>query len=200
MKLGIFSPQEFSKKRIPWVLREQLNALDNHVHLWSFGQYARRLCKEASAIVNEAIKLEMEVRALLASQRFAVLSTQEKDHPYMNLVAFAETSDLRTILFATTRATRKYGNIASKSGVALLVDNRSNEVADIREAMAVTVIGIACEVSGSLRDQLDRVYLEKQSHMKDFLSSPSTALIMVDVESYILVSRFQNVTILNFTS
>jgi heme iron utilization protein len=147
--------------------------------------------------VNEAIKLETEVRTLLASQRFAVLSTQEKDHPYMNLVAFAETGDLRTILFATTRATRKYGNITARSGVALLVDNRSNEVADIREAMAVTVIGTACEVSESLRDQLDRVYLEKQPHMKEFLSSPSTALIMVDVESYILVSRFQNVTILN---
>lgn len=147
--------------------------------------------------MNEAIKLETEVRTLLASQRFAALSTQEKDHPYMNLVAFAETSDLRTILFATTRATRKYGNIASKSGVALLVDNRFNEVADIREAVALTVIGSACEVSGSLRDQLDRVYLEKQPHMKEFLSSPSTALIMVDVESYILVSRFQNVTILN---
>ena len=147
--------------------------------------------------MHEEIKLETEVRNLLTSQKFAVLSTQELDHPYLNLVAFTETSDLRTILFATTRATRKYGNIASKSGVALLVDNRSNEVADIREAMAVTAIGTASEVSESLRDRLDRFYLEKQPHMKEFLSSPSTALIMVDVESYILVSRFQNVTILN---
>jgi len=147
--------------------------------------------------VNEATKIETEVRTLLASQRFAVLSTQEKDHPYMNLVAFAETGDLRTILFATTRATRKYGNIAAKSGVALLVDNRSNEVADIREAMAVTIVGTACEVSESLRKTLDRVYLEKQPHMKEFLSPPSTALIKVDVESYILVSRFQEVATLN---
>ncbi len=147
--------------------------------------------------MKESIKLETDVRALLASQRFAVLSTQEKDHPYMNLVAFAETGDLRTILFATTRATRKYGNISAKSGVALLVDNRSNEVADIREAMAVTIIGTACEVSESLRERLDRIYLEKQPHMEEFLSSPSTALIKVDVESYIVVSRFQNVAILN---
>lgn len=147
--------------------------------------------------MNEAIKLETDVRTLLASQRFAVLSTQEKDHPYINLVAFAETGDLRTILFATTRATRKYGNITAKSGVALLVDNRSNEVADIREAMAVTVIGTACEVSEALREKLDRTYLEKQPHMEEFLSAPSTALIKVDVESYIVVSRFQNVTILN---
>jgi nitroimidazol reductase NimA-like FMN-containing flavoprotein (pyridoxamine 5'-phosphate oxidase superfamily) len=147
--------------------------------------------------VNEAVKIETEVRTLLAAQRFAVLSTQEKNHPYMNLVAFAETGDLRTILFAATRATRKYGNIAANSGVALLVDNRSNEVADIREAVDVTVIGTACEVSESLRERLTRVYLEKQPHMEEFLSSPSAALIKVDVESYIVVSRFQNVTILN---
>ena len=155
------------------------------------------LCKEAEEAVTEKIETETQIRKLLASQKFAVLSTQEQYHPYMNVVAFTETDDLCVILFATTKATRKYGNISSKSGVALLVDNRSNEVADIREAMAVTVIGTASEVSESLGDQLERVYLEKQPHMKEFLSSPSTALIMVDVESYILVSRFQNVTILN---
>jgi general stress protein 26 len=147
--------------------------------------------------MHEEIKLETEVRNLLTSQKFAVLSTQERDHPYLNLVAFVETSDLRTILFATTRATRKYGNILSKSGVALLVDNRSNDVADIREAMALTIIGIAGEVPDSKREGLDSVYLEKQPHMKEFLSSPSTALIKVDVETYLLVNRFQNVTILN---
>lgn len=147
--------------------------------------------------MSEEIKLETEVRNLLASQKFAVLSTQELDHPYLNLVAFAEASDLRTILFATTRATRKYGNILSKSGVALLVDNRSNDVADIREAMALTIIGIAGEVPDEKRESLDSVYLEKQPYMKEFLSSPSTALIKVDVETYLLVSRFQNVTILN---
>ncbi|MDQ7784357.1 MAG: pyridoxamine 5'-phosphate oxidase family protein [Desulfomonilaceae bacterium] len=150
--------------------------------------------------MKNAVELETEVRPLLASQKFAVLSTQEEHHPYVNLVAFAETDDLRTILFATPRATRKYRNISSMSGAALLVDNRSNEAADIGEAMALTIIGTACEVTESLREPLDRVYLEKQPHMKEFLSSPSTALIKVDVESYILVTRFQNVTIIELES
>ncbi len=78
------------------------------------------------------------------------------------------------ILFATTRATRKYGNITAKSGVALLVDNRSNEVADIREAMAVTVIGTACEISESLRKGLGASTWKSNPHMKEFLSSTST--------------------------
>jgi heme iron utilization protein len=155
---------------------------------------------EASEAVKEAIKLETEVRNLLISQKFAVLSTQEQDHPYLNLVAFAETGDLRTILLATSRTTRKYGNLSSKSGVGLLVDNRSNDAADIREAMAVTIIGSAREVSVSEREVLERVYLEKQPHMQEFLSSPATALIKVDVQSYLLVNRFQNVTVLNMKS
>jgi heme iron utilization protein len=150
--------------------------------------------------VIEAIETETQIRILLASQRFAVLSTQEQNHPYLNLVGFAETTDLRTILFATTRATRKYGNLSHKSGVALLVDNRSNDVADLREAMAATIIGVASEVSDSEREGLERVYLEKHPHMKDFLCSPSTALVKVEAESYVLVSGFQNLTILDVKS
>jgi heme iron utilization protein len=147
--------------------------------------------------VNDTTAAKSDIGNLLASQRFAVLSTQEQSHPYLNLVAFAETGDLRTILFATTRATRKFGNLLSHAGVALLVDNRSNEESDILQAIAVTAIGTANEVSEPLRAPLEHVYLHKHPHMKEFLSSPSTALIKVDVESYILVSRFQNVTILN---
>jgi nitroimidazol reductase NimA-like FMN-containing flavoprotein (pyridoxamine 5'-phosphate oxidase superfamily) len=158
------------------------------------------LHKEAPEAVIEAIEKETQIRSLLASQKYAVLSTQEQDHPYLNIVAFAETTDLHTILFATPRATRKYGNLSSKAGVALLVDNRSNDAADIREAMAVTIIGIAVEVPDSERERFERVYLEKQPHMEEFLSSTATALIKVDVESYLLVSRFQNVTRLNLKS
>jgi heme iron utilization protein len=150
--------------------------------------------------VNRTMKIETAVAALLGSRKFAVLSTQERDHPYMSLVAFAETRDLRTILFATSRVTRKYGNIKSKSGVALLVDDRSNDAADIQEATAVTIIGKAGEVSESLREPLYGVYLEKQPHMKEFLSAPSTALIKVDVESYIVVKRFQDVAMLDMQS
>ncbi len=145
----------------------------------------------------EAIETETRIRDLLASQKFAVLSTQEQGHPYLSIVAFAETDDLLSILFATTRDTRKHENISSRSGVALLMDNRSNEAADISEAIAVTAIGTAYEVSESGKEAMVRVYLEKQPHMKQFLSSPSTALIRVDVKSYILVSRFQEVATLN---
>jgi heme iron utilization protein len=141
-----------------------------------------------------------DVRAVLASQKFAVLSTQEEDRPYLNLVAFAETDDLAAILFATTRATRKYANISAKSGVALLVDNRSNEALDVQNAMAITIIGKADEILSPQRELQDRVYLRKQPHMREFLCASTTALIKVDVERYMVVTRFQDVTVLNMKS
>jgi len=150
--------------------------------------------------VTEAIDTETQIKSLLGSQKFAVLSTQEQGHPYLNLVAFTATNDLNTILFATTRATRKYGNLSRNSGVALLVDNRSNDVADLSDATAVTIIGIASEVSDLEREGLERIYLEKHPHMKEFLCSPATALVKVEAETYLLVSRFQNVTTLNLKS
>jgi heme iron utilization protein len=150
--------------------------------------------------MQEDIDLNMEVRNLLGSRKFAVLSTLEPDHPYPSLVAFAETFDLRAILFATSRATRKYGNITSRSGVALLVDDRSNDPSDILDATAVTIIGNAEEATGSERETLAMIYLEKQPRMKEFLFSPNTALIKVDVEYYIIVRRFQDVSVLKLRS
>ncbi|MDQ1240152.1 MAG: hypothetical protein QG577_2338, partial [Thermodesulfobacteriota bacterium] len=47
--------------------------------------------------------------------------------------------------------------------------------------MAVSIIGNGCEVPDSEKKTLKGVYLEKQSHMKEFLASPSTALVKVDV-------------------
>lgn len=144
---------------------------------------------------NES-QLREDLKNLFRSQRFAVLATVERSHPYLNMVAFAETEDLTAVLFATTRGTRKYANILSESGVALLVDNRSNQEADIRQAIAVTIIGTASEVVQDRRGDLQRLYLGKHPHMKTFLDAQDTALIHIDVETYYMVSRFQNVTML----
>jgi nitroimidazol reductase NimA-like FMN-containing flavoprotein (pyridoxamine 5'-phosphate oxidase superfamily) len=135
------------------------------------------------------------LRELFATQRLAVLATREEDgRPYANLMAFAVSDDLKTLLLVTGRATRKYANLRAESAVALLIDNRSHQASDIHEAMAVTVLGDAEEVSGVERDRLLPAYLDKHPHLKEFASSPSCALFRVNVRSYYLVRRFQEVT------
>ena len=133
------------------------------------------------------------IRALLESQRLAVLSTQDHIQPYSNLVAFAATPDLKYLLFATTRATRKYANLLANCQVSILIDNRANEAADFAEAAAVTVLGQAEEMQGTELSQLLPLYLGRHPYLQDFVTSPTCALFRVSVERYILVTRFQDV-------
>ena len=134
------------------------------------------------------------VLQLLQEQQLGVLATNRHGHAYASLVAFAVTGDARGLYFATTRATRKYHNLAEDQQVALLVDNRSNQSLVFYEAAAVSAYGQAEEVSSEAREEALVLYLAKHPQLKAFASSPSTALFRITVESYHLVQRFQNVT------
>jgi nitroimidazol reductase NimA-like FMN-containing flavoprotein (pyridoxamine 5'-phosphate oxidase superfamily) len=130
---------------------------------------------------------------LFHSQPLAVLATHREGQPYGSLVAFASTEDLKYLVFSTTRSTRKYGNLSSDPRVAMLVDNRSNNPSDLRFARAVTATGKVQEVTKDSSEKLMKIYLTKHPHLEDFVSSPSSALLSIRVETYYLVTRFQNV-------
>ena len=137
--------------------------------------------------------MKEKVRELFETQKLAVLSTQREGQPYTTLVAFAASPDLKYLYFATTRATRKYANLSADSRVAMLMDNRSNEVADFRRAMAVTAVGRAEEEDDQEKDAITHIYLAKHPHLRDFVKSPTCALLRVGVSTYYVVNRFQEV-------
>jgi nitroimidazol reductase NimA-like FMN-containing flavoprotein (pyridoxamine 5'-phosphate oxidase superfamily) len=141
--------------------------------------------------------LEQTVRDLLASDGVAVLSTQGEDFPHVCLVAFAVTEDLRTIVFVTSRSTRKYANIQREGRVTLLVDNRSNTEEDFHRATVVTGQGKAAEVSPAERENLIDLYLRRHPYLENFVRSPTSVLMRIKVSTYAVVSRFQNVLLLN---
>ena len=140
-----------------------------------------------------------KIHELFLLQRLAVLSTRNGEQPYSNLICFVASDDMRYILFATTRATRKYANLMHEARVALLVDNRSNDPADTFRALAVTALGVARELEGTEAEGARETYVARHPHLEEFASSPSTAMLRLDVEKYILVSRFQDVTELRLT-
>ena len=57
-------------------------------------------------------QLKQALNRLLSTQKLAVLSTFGNEQPYASLIAFAAADDLKHIIFATTRATRKYANLS----------------------------------------------------------------------------------------
>ena len=137
--------------------------------------------------------LQRTLRDLTGAQQFAVLSTHTSGQPYASLVAFAAGADLATLLFATTRATRKYANVSADPRVALLIDSRSNSATDISDAVAATAMGVCHELSGGEHKAALALYLQKHPHLDSFVTAPTCALLQVNVETYYVVNRFQHV-------
>jgi nitroimidazol reductase NimA-like FMN-containing flavoprotein (pyridoxamine 5'-phosphate oxidase superfamily) len=140
-------------------------------------------------------KLRETLRELFASQKFAALATEDSGQPHNCLVAFAATDDLKHLLFATSRDTSKYRNLMTESRVAILVDSRSNQDSDFRNAIAVTARGIAKEAKGNQKARLVEIYLAKHPQLADFVNSAENALIKATINDYV-ISTFSNVTTL----
>jgi nitroimidazol reductase NimA-like FMN-containing flavoprotein (pyridoxamine 5'-phosphate oxidase superfamily) len=134
------------------------------------------------------------LKKLFSDQLLAVLGTQGSSGPYGNLVAFAATDDLKNLIFATTRSTRKYENLLETPRVSMVMDNRSNHEIDFHEAVAVTATGSAKEIDGLELDPFRKLYLKKHPHLIDFVTAPTCALLKVKVDTYYIVRRFQQVT------
>ncbi|MFH1982094.1 MAG: pyridoxamine 5'-phosphate oxidase family protein [Pseudomonadota bacterium] len=138
--------------------------------------------------------IRQNIHALLREQQLGVLSTIGENAPYASLVATAVSDDDRYLYFVTPRATRKFANLSVNPQVALLVNNSMNRPEDFHRAMAVTATGTVVSTPPADRDKILSRYVAKHPYLEDFARSPNCALVVVRVERYILVQRFQNVT------
>jgi nitroimidazol reductase NimA-like FMN-containing flavoprotein (pyridoxamine 5'-phosphate oxidase superfamily) len=139
--------------------------------------------------------LIQEVKTLLESQRLAVLATNRGGHPYTNLIAFVNTDDLLKLLFITRRDKVKYKNIETDPRTSVQIDNRKNSPDDLNNAKTVTAIGRSNEVPKNKKNYL-KIFIKKHPYLEDFAKDSKSALIAIDVESYIYVSRFKNVRVI----
>jgi nitroimidazol reductase NimA-like FMN-containing flavoprotein (pyridoxamine 5'-phosphate oxidase superfamily) len=134
------------------------------------------------------------IRALLDQQPFAVLCTQGEGQPYGSVIAYAFGPDLRSVTFATPKATRKYHLLCECESVALVVDSRSTYPKDMMKVEAITATGRAVQVDpGPEFDHWANLLTERHPQLKSFVHAPSSALFRIDIVRYLHVSRFQDV-------
>jgi nitroimidazol reductase NimA-like FMN-containing flavoprotein (pyridoxamine 5'-phosphate oxidase superfamily) len=141
----------------------------------------------------EASQVKENISQILSSQQLGVLATYGDKYPHTTLVGFAATDDLKYIIFATIRDTRKYKNIQMDARVSILIDSRSNRTDDFIKAAALTVSGKCEEIPVAEKEKYLGLYCQKQPHLQDFVANPNCALMRIEVHRYILVSRFQEV-------
>jgi len=94
----------------------------------------------------------------------------------------------------TERTTRKYANLQSNPRVALLIDDRENKGSDTEDSVAITAIGEAEELAPDVAAPLLNSFLARHPYLADFAASPTCAIVRVQISSYRVVSRFQQVS------
>lgn len=138
--------------------------------------------------------LQQSIQEILDTQYLAVLATHTGTSPYTSLIGFTASQDLKEVYFATFINTRKYHNITKHSQVSLLIDSRTNRgEEDFKNSSALTILGEAATFPQLKQDDILSLYLDKFSHLKDFIKDPQCALVKITVAKYILVQRFQEV-------
>jgi len=134
------------------------------------------------------------LRELFSRQRLGVLATHGPEYPYASLVAVRADDDLRHLYFSTTRATRRFQFLSAEPQVAMLVDSRADDDLDFHGAVAATAVGAARELAGDERAAQFAAFLTRHPHLRPFAGAPTSALVELEVDTYFIVSRFQNVT------
>jgi general stress protein 26 len=132
---------------------------------------------------------------ILNNQKYAVIATKGKKYVHTNLVAFISSDDLKNIYFATSNKSKKYENLMNNPNVSVLIDNRKNNSSDIINATAITVLGIASEISN--KSDIMNLYLKKHPGLNNFVNNPDSVFIDVKVDNYIYVTKFENRNIIN---
>ena len=137
------------------------------------------------------------LKEVIGTQYFAVLNSLGDGLPYSNLVSFAISEDLRSLVFVTDRNTRKYRNIQENKNISLLIDNRTNQPSDVSQAIAITVIGTAGEETEN-KSSLQAIFLGRHPYLQQFVHNPNSAMILVIVSEYIIAGfdKTQRVNIL----
>ena len=141
--------------------------------------------------LEESPELRRVLNDLMTTQNFGVLCTQMQGQPYGSLMCFATSDDLVRVWFATERNTRKFQHMHADNRVAFLVENTGNEPSDTFEAVVATGTGRVGELDGAEKSAALEWYLVKNPQLKEFVSSPSCALLQLTVEVYQVVRRFQ---------
>jgi nitroimidazol reductase NimA-like FMN-containing flavoprotein (pyridoxamine 5'-phosphate oxidase superfamily) len=135
-----------------------------------------------------------DIRAMLSAQTRGVLATYGGEYPHCSLLAVTATDDLKILLFATARETRKYQHILHYPKVALLIDEHVKRDKGESEACALTARGEAHEVQQRDRERYEKIFLSKHPALARFLHQEGTALIALRVHAYTLVRTFQDIT------
>jgi heme iron utilization protein len=144
--------------------------------------------------------IQQQIKRMLQSQLYGILATSYKNQPYMSLLAFIASKDMKSIYVATGKSTYKFQNVNENDKVAFFIDTRSNDNLDVSSAYALTVFGKAKVIETKQNKQIKKLYLSRHPQLDSFIHSQNVEFLQIKISSFSFVERFQNVYLLEINN
>lgn len=141
-----------------------------------------------------------EIRAHLAARKLAVLATQSDGQPHASLMAFTPVDDIKRLVFATYRKTRKYESIIQGGRAALLIGSGIEPFEQQRAGLIVTAHGNVFAAPINSAQSMLKSHIQRHPEFEEFFSSPECALIVMEISDYQLVTSTDEVRWCNLDS
>lgn len=137
-----------------------------------------------------------KVLNLTDDQKFGILSSLDAFNKIdSNLISFAVSKDLKSLIFYTPKTSKKYKRISENDNVCLYINNTTNKGQDISNALGVSISGSYNSDPVNL-SKLSELYAAKLPFMMSFVRSKSFTPIVISINTIEVTLRFQEVIVL----
>lgn len=124
------------------------------------------------------------VTSLLDQQVQCVLATMGDQRPALHLMAYAFSTDLNEIYLASMPDTQKVRNMRVCPNVTCLWDNRTGNINDHTEGLAMSGFGRARELTGESARSIAGLLLARSATLQQLLANPTVLIFAISIESY----------------
>ena len=135
------------------------------------------------------------VAALLNQQVQCVLATHGDEELALHLMAYAISTELDQIYFASLANTQKVANMRTNPNVTCLWDNRTGNNTDHTAGLAMSGFGQAHELTGEPALLAQRLLLQRNTTLKPLLLEPALVLFALHIDRYQWVEGYTRVVI-----
>jgi nitroimidazol reductase NimA-like FMN-containing flavoprotein (pyridoxamine 5'-phosphate oxidase superfamily) len=146
-------------------------------------------------MINGHEHMKNTVAVLLNQQVQCVLATHGDEELALHLMAYAISTELDQIYFASLANTQKVANMRTNPNVTCLWDNRTGNNTDHTAGLAMSGFGQAHELTGEPALLAQRLLLQRNTTLKPLLLEPALVLFALHIDRYQWVEGYTRVVI-----
>ena len=138
--------------------------------------------------------MRKDIKDMVNEKDMCVLATVSGGKPHCSLMSYVADDECSEIYMVTQKKTSKYKNMIENPHLSLLIDDREENTAALRQSSkALTISGTfqAIDNMNKKKSAADRL-IKRHPYLNVFIDDPETEIFCVKIVSFLLLDGLTN--------